>query len=68
MKLGVSGAFTRGIKIWPRGEIRDFFFSDFVKDSLVSDPHVRVAGRSLHDIQTAKENILSALGIRVSFR
>lgn len=28
------------------------------------DPHVRVAGRSLHDIQTAKENILSALGIR----
>ena len=29
MKLGVSGAFTRGIKIWPRGEIRDFFFLRF---------------------------------------
>lgn len=32
----------------------------------VADPHVRVAGRSLHDVQTAKDNILSALGIRVS--
>ncbi|KAL0279086.1 UNVERIFIED_CONTAM: hypothetical protein PYX00_000715 [Menopon gallinae] len=44
-------------------EIELFEWCKWISEE-TDDPHVRVAGRSLHDVQTAKDNILSALGIR----